>query len=241
MKRKDAKINFLINGDDTARYPLKSGRYSSHNLILKKIRHRGGKSILDLGCGNGMLAAELNNPGREILGLELDIVDATEARARGINVICGNVEEAVQLTLGRKFDVVIAADILEHLANPKNLLRNFRNLLSQPSGYAVISIPNVANITVRIQLLFGKFNYTSRGILDNTHLRFFTKESLTKLLLESELEIIEYEFSSMPIEMITEGRIPSSLSSLLQYILRFATRAFPTVLGYQSIVLVRAK
>lgn len=223
------------------RYPLKSGIYSSHNLILRKISQRGGNSILDLGCGTGMLAAALLQPGRTIVGIELDELDANEAKARGIEVIAGNVEEALVLTSGRKFDVVVAADILEHLANPKNLLENFADLLSNPSGYAVISIPNVANLTIRIQLLFGKFNYTSRGILDNTHLRFFTKASLTKLLIESGLEIVNYEFSSMPIEMIIEGRIPSMLSNFLQHILRIATRIFPTILGYQSIVEVRAK
>lgn len=237
----DANIKILINDDGTVRYPLKTGIYSSHNLILRNISQRGGKSILDLGCGTGMLAAALIQPNRTILGIELDKSDANEAKGRGIEVITGNVEEAIGLTSARKFDVVIAADILEHLANPRNLLENFPDLLSDPTGYAVISIPNVANLTVRIQLLFGKFNYTSRGILDNTHLRFYTKASLTKLLLESGLEIIDYEFSSMPIEMIAEGRIPSTLSNLLQHILRIATRIFPTILGYQSIVIVRGK
>lgn len=231
----------MIKDDGNVRYPFKSGIYSSHNLILRKISQRGGQSVLDLGCGTGMLAAALIEPSRTILGIELDKSDVIEARARGIEVIAGNVEEAVGLTSGKKFDVVIAADILEHLANPRNLLENFTDLLSGPNGYAVISIPNVANLTVRIQLLFGKFNYTSRGILDNTHLRFFTKASLTELLIESGLEIIDYEFSSMPIEMVMEGRIPSKLSNFLQHILRIATQIFPTILGYQSIVVVRGK
>ena len=231
----------MIKDNGAVRYPLKSGIYSSHNLILRKISQLGGKSILDLGCGTGLLASVLIQPGRSILGIELDESDATAAKARGIEVIAGNVEEAISLTSGKKFDVVIAADILEHLANPRNLLENFTDLLSDPNGYAVISIPNVANLTVRVQLLFGKFNYTSRGILDNTHLRFYTKASLTKLLIESGLEIIDYEFSSMPIEMVMEGRIPSMLSIFLQHILRLATRIFPTLLGYQSIVVVRGK
>ena len=223
------------------RYPLKSGIYSSHNLILRKINQLGGKSILDLGCGTGLLAVALTQPDREIFGIELDEADSREAKARGIDVITGNVEEAVQLTSGRKFDVLIAGDILEHLANPSNLIEDFRILLTGADGYAIISIPNIANITIRLQLLFGSFNYTERGILDSTHLRFFTKKSLTQLLLDSGFEIVDYQFSSMPIELIIEGRLPSWLSYFLQQILRLVTRVFPTLFGYQSIVVVRVK
>ena len=223
------------------RYPLKSGIYSSHNLILRKINQLGGKSILDLGCGTGLLAVALTQPDREIFGIELDEADSREAKAKGIEVITGNVEEAVQLTSGRKFDVLIAADILEHLANPSNLIEDFRILLTGADGYAIISIPNIANITIRLQLLFGSFNYTERGILDSTHLRFFTKKSLTQLLLDSGFEIVDYQFSSMPIELIIEGRLPSWLSYFLQQILRQVTRVFPTLFGYQSIVVVRVR
>jgi SAM-dependent methyltransferase len=79
------------------------------------------------------------------------------------------------------FEVVVFGDVLEHLRDPLSVLRGARGLL-RPGGYVVISTPNIAHGDVRLALLSGRFNYSKVGILDDTHLRFFTRDSLVSFL-----------------------------------------------------------
>lgn len=230
-----------MNGENlkSPRYPLKNGMYSSHSLILRKIKKYGGNSVLDLGCGAGLLASKLLHSGQKVIGIELDPNDARTAQSSGLEVFCGSVEDAVQILEGTRFDVIVAADILEHLSQPEKILNDFKILFNSKDSYAVISIPNIANITIRLQLLFGQFNYTDRGILDRTHLRFFTKKSLLDMLRDNGFEIIEFDFSAMPLELLLQGKFRPLYLNPLQRILRLLTKLFPTILGYQSIVVIR--
>ena len=89
-----------------------------------------------------------------------------------------------------EFDAIVAADVLEHLKDPLEALNRLRPFL-KPDGFFVISVPNVAHGSVRLALLSGDFEYADIGLLDSTHLRFFTRETLEKLLDDAELGLVE--------------------------------------------------
>src|SRR5262249_11276316 len=101
-------------------------------------------------------------------------------------------------TLGDRFDAIVYADVLEHLADPLRVLRELNASLA-PGGQVVISIPNVAHLWVRLSLLAGRFEYRDRGILDRDHLRFFTQRSLQSLLTAAGLAIVRQTVTPVPI------------------------------------------
>jgi SAM-dependent methyltransferase len=146
----------------------------------------GAVRVLDVGCGAGALGAALKrlNPVRSVVGLEADPVAAAVAQTRLDDVFVLDVERADPPRPVGGFDCTIYGDVLEHLIDPEAVLRRHRRLLA-PGGVAVCSIPNVQHHTVLASLLRGDFPYAPAGLLDATHLRFFTAASAAKLLLDA--------------------------------------------------------
>jgi len=150
-----------------------------------------GTDVLDVGCASGYLGEELHNFGCRVWGVDSDKL------ALG-NIPRGAYEETLDLDLNlptdsgpfypRLFDVVIAADVLEHVLDPERVLRTLSKSLKL-NGLIILSLPNVANVSIRIPLLFGRFDYTELGILDRTHLHLFTYKSAAQLVRDSGLEI----------------------------------------------------
>jgi len=133
-----------------------------------------GKRVLDVGCDTGNLAAALKGRGLHAEGVEMDPAAAELAKARLDRVYVGSiVDEALLAELDGPYDIIVFADVLEHLARPDETLYRMKKLLS-PGGVIIASLPNVANFRVRFRLLLGRFEYTEIGILDRTHLRFYT-------------------------------------------------------------------
>ncbi len=146
-----------------------------------------GARVLDAGAGEGAFAEELKARGCTVVALEVDPARAEAARARGLDVAVRNLETAGLDDLGR-FDIVVCADVLEHLVDPAAALQKLKGTLA-PGGKIIASIPNVAFYGVRLRLLAGRFDYTETGILDRTHLRFFTRASARRLLEEAGLVV----------------------------------------------------
>ena len=140
----------------------------------------GARRVLDLGCGEGVFGASLKQQhGVEVWGIELDPVAAAAAAERLDHVLQGDVLERLADLPTTTFDCVVMNDILEHLTDPEALLRGVRGKLG-PGGRVVASIPNVRHFPHLWQLVVhGRWDYTDEGILDRTHLRFFTRHSLT--------------------------------------------------------------
>lgn len=168
----------------------------------------GGKRVLDIGCWNGDLGAHLRSRNTEVVGLEQDAEAAATAAARLDSVITGDVETLDLLdTFGpARFDVIVLGDVLEHLVEPDRTLRRVRPLLST-SGYVVASIPNVAHGSVRLNLLQGDFRYTDVGLLDRTHLRFFTRRSLEELFENAGFVVVETRTTTVDPLSAPEGPI----------------------------------
>ena len=144
-----------------------------------------GKRVLDLGCASGYVAKLLARRGCEVVGVEINPLAAEEARGSCADVRIADLDQ-VRLTdlFGDvpRFDVIVCGDILEHLREPFRVLEEARRLLID-GGYIVASIPNVAHGAVRLSLLAGSFDYQDLGVLDATHLRFFTRKSIDELFL----------------------------------------------------------
>ena len=163
---------------------------SSHTLIVELVGY--DKHVLDVGSSTGYLAEILVKRGCRVTGFEIDPEAARQAEEHCERVIVGDVES---LDLGEEldegsFDVIIFGDVLEHLKDPLRALRRLKSFLG-PRGYVVASIPNIAHGSVRLALMQGKFQYRSLGLLDSTHLRFFTRESLEQLFKDAGLLITE--------------------------------------------------
>lgn len=138
------------------------------------------KRVLELGCSVGtqsrVLRQDLNC---DVTGIEINPAAAEQARSYCSKVIVGNLDELdFDSALGRdKFDVVLCADVLEHLYNPTILLSKVKPLIDT-KGYLVASLPNIVHAAVIFEMLRGKFDYRQKGLLDNSHIRFFTRRTI---------------------------------------------------------------
>ena len=154
---------------------------SAHELVVGLVPR--GARVLELGCATGYMSEVLvRRLGCNVTGFELLPEAAAVAREHCGRVLVGDAEtfDFERALAGERFDAVLFADVLEHLRDPGALLRRLRPLLAE-GGAAVASIPNVAHASVRLALLAGEFRYRETGLLDRTHLRFFTRESVEDL------------------------------------------------------------
>ena len=159
-----------------------SNENSSITRIVRLVGH--DRTVLDVGCAHGYLGEVLRARGCRVVGVERDPEDAARARAHCEQVVVRDVEEPdwIEELNRRRFDVIVFADVLEHLRDPARVLRETLELLAPDTGFIVASIPNVAHVSVRLELLLGSFRRETLGILDATHLHFFTRDSLEEFL-----------------------------------------------------------
>jgi len=180
---------FLSKPLDPLRYAnanINTDPWEASGLIAEFVPMDG--RVLDVGCGTGDVALVVQELRRaRVVGVEPDAERANLAKRRGIEVIHGYLTSELAGTLGR-FDAVIFADVLEHLADPLPLLYLGCSFLA-PHGVAVISVPNVAHWSVRWGLLRGHFDYDEFGIMDATHLRWFTADSILRWLRNTGLDV----------------------------------------------------
>ena len=170
------------------------GLGGSHHAIAGEVGAGAGARVLDVGCASGYLAAELSARGCSVVGIEPDPSSAAEAEAHCERIIVGRIDSPSDRSrIDGRFDFVVFGDVLEHLVDPWETLSFARDLLS-PAGVVIVSIPNVAAWPVRLRLLAGSFEYTDIGLLDRTHLRFFTRSSAHELARRSGFAIERERF-----------------------------------------------
>jgi 2-polyprenyl-3-methyl-5-hydroxy-6-metoxy-1,4-benzoquinol methylase/glycosyltransferase involved in cell wall biosynthesis len=165
---------------------------STDGTILRLIGRN--QRVLELGCASGNMSGALRDQGCTVVGIEIHREAAQSAAQICERVIVGDLDYmSLENELGaERFDVVLAADVLEHLKDPLSVLQSIKAFL-HPHGRVVISVPNIAHISVRLALLSGRFPYGPSGLLDQTHLRFLTRESLEEMLEEADLAIGHFE------------------------------------------------
>jgi 2-polyprenyl-3-methyl-5-hydroxy-6-metoxy-1,4-benzoquinol methylase len=220
------------------RYPAKFDRNSSHSQILKECGEGNGRRLLDVGCARGHLSNVLSNRGWNVTGVEYDLADAEIARNSGLSVVVGSAEDALT-SMTDVFDVIVFADVLEHLVDPLAVLTLAKQCLA-PNGRIIISIPNIAHITIRLQLLLGSFNYTDRGILDRTHLHFYTKKSLIRMISEAGLDTVHLGATPAPIEAVFHFLHKVKALQIILELNAFTARIWKSALAYQFLVVAKA-
>jgi len=195
-----------------------------------------GARVLDVGCGTGSVSRLIIDAcGCTVLGLEPDADRAAVAVSNGVDVIGTELTEELISQLGL-FDVVLFADVLEHLVDPFEMLRLAQKFLLV-GGAIVASLPNIAHWTVRLNLLRGRFDYQPVGIMDATHLRWFTRRSLYRLFTQAGYRVAETKASAgmwMEVYQAPPWRwIPRRV---LRKLLHGAAQAWPTLFGCQYVV-----
>lgn len=221
-------------------YPIKQSSYSSHVMLKQAVGK--GEDILDVGCGKGFLAGQLREMGNRVFGVDhipaAEVLPVLEEYVQA-DLFTG-LDKAVEHFGARKFDKIIFADVLEHLPFPERLLEQARGLLKD-GGQIIVSVPNAVNITVRLMMLLGRFEYAERGILDRTHLRFYTRKTIASLMEAKGYEITRQRMTVMPLEIVLPMGMDNPLFRLLHGMLVLATKLMPGLLGYQTFVTARMK
>ena len=178
---------------------------NSHMGLAVRIKPQ--QRVLELGCSSGYLSKYLKEElGCHIVGVEIDRDALQQAEPFCEQTVVADLDNDAWLTEieGQQFDVVLCADVLEHLKNPAAMLASLKPFLHVDSRL-IASVPNVAHATVRLELMQGHFDYESLGILDNTHLHFYTRDGFISLLMQagykcSDISYTTYDMADEAIE-----------------------------------------
>jgi 2-polyprenyl-3-methyl-5-hydroxy-6-metoxy-1,4-benzoquinol methylase len=195
-----------------------------------------GKDVLEVGTATGATTRVLKERGCRVTGVEVDPDAAERARPHCERMLVGDIEamDLAEAFGAQRFDVIIFADVLEHLVHPERILADVRGLLSA-DGAVVASIPNVAHASVRLALLAGRFDYTDRGLLDRTHLRFYTRGTVDELFRDTGYAIERWERVALD---VVDSDVEVRSDEIPPAIVRRVV-AEPDALTYQFVVRAR--
>ena len=158
--------------------------YSRQRAWPKNFNITNDCKVLDVGCGTGVLGTFfMKEYNAKVTGVEI-LEDCAEIASKHLDqVYCKNIEDLDFLSELIDFDHVVFSDSLEHLVDPEKVLVNIHKVLNNNQSSILVSVPNVRNFRVLIPLIFkGDWKYEDEGLLDRTHLRFFTKKSICRAL-----------------------------------------------------------
>ncbi len=215
-------------------YELKEDEGTSHDRIAQWLSLRQPSRVLDLGCSDGALGAKLIEQGHTVIGV--DVTEHKGVRERLTDFFDADLDRGIPAGVGDEFDVVLAADVIEHVRDPATLLEAIKPLL-RPGGDLIVSIPNFGHWYPRGRVALGHFDYDARGILDEGHLRFFTDRSFRRLLAEAGWSVRRSESIGLPLGVADRGgsdeKASSRLRPLLARVDRGATALRPQLFAYQ--------
>lgn len=180
------KINSEIKVNIDKNYYSKN-----RNEMLQHIP-KSSKKILDVGCGEGVFGSKLKILlNAEVWGVEICIKAAKKAEKKLFKVVIGDIAKKLKSLPVNYYDCIVFNDVLEHLVDPYKLLKEIKVHLNE-DGVIVTSIPNIRYFTVMYDLVFkAEWNYTEYGVLDKTHLRFFTKKSIIEMFKNLDYTILK--------------------------------------------------
>lgn len=166
--------------------------HEQHNPDLLKIIPASARRLVEVGCSTGAHAREFKklSPNCDYLGIETDPTSAALAKRHCDQSLIVGIEEAGDDFWARcaDRDCRIFGDVIEHLKNPWDVLRKVRSVIP-PAGVIVACIPNAQHWSVQVRLSTEDFKYEAQGLLDKTHLRWFTKKTIFELINQSGFEI----------------------------------------------------
>jgi len=220
-------------------YRLKDDPYSSHAIILARLGEGRGRRALDAGAADGFLSELLTARGWQVTAVERDPAQAARARGKCHEVVVADLADAAGRLAG-PFDAIVYGDVLEHLSDPLAALAALDPLLAD-GGVVIVSVPNVAHLWVRLQLLAGRFEYVDRGILDRTHLRFFTRRSLRALLGQAGLAVEDLLVTPVPLPLVVPAQFHGAWLRALHAASAAAARCWKGGLAYQLVAVCRRR
>lgn len=218
------------------------------------------RRVLDVGCGIGQNGAVARARGAHVVGIDRSPTALAQAQQVLTEVYLADIEteQVLDVLSGQSFDLILFGDVLEHTAQPLTVLHRICTLL-EAGGHVIISLPNIAAWTVRLQLLAGRFQYEPSGILDQTHLRFFTRSTAIELVEQAGLELLRMDLNPMLIRATRDlwlqhfmpeefNEDPMALSrtrpyqvyrTLIRPVEGFISQAAPNLLAFQHVLVAR--
>lgn len=219
-------------------YLDKPNGWSSHAKIVNFLKTLpAGAKILDVGAATGTIARWCSGRDLVFYGIEPNPEWAEIAQPHYAKMVIKTVEQ-VPTTFMQGYDAVVCGDVLEHTVDPWGVLKKIQELQS-PGCFFVISLPNIANLWVRLSLAMGRFDYTERGILDQTHLRFFTRKTAIALVNKAGLDIKNILVTPIPLDLVSPFFAQALPGKLFYRFLNACTSIFPTLLGYQFVIIAQ--
>lgn len=217
---------------------MRQDRKSSHRQIVSLVRALNRAPILDVGAAEGLLGRGLRARGDcENLISQMDAVELNPAWAENArpfyrHVFPTRIEDAPLEK--NKYQVIVCGDVLEHVVDPPGVLRLLQQAAT-PDAHFIISLPNIAHITIRLMLLAGQFPQMEKGILDKTHLHFYTQKTAREMLANAGLQVERVLPTVVPLEIWFEGALQTGLRRSQYALLNCA----PNLFAYQWIFVAR--
>jgi 2-polyprenyl-3-methyl-5-hydroxy-6-metoxy-1,4-benzoquinol methylase len=168
--------------------------------------------------------------GHHVTGV--DVHEFPQAAERMSAFYRADLSQGIPPEVGTGFDLVLMADVLEHLGRPEDLIRQCQDVLA-PEGSIILCVPNIGHWYPRARTVLGRFDYDQRGILDATHLRFFTRRSIAKLVERNGFTVRRMEAVGLPLDALG---LEGTKGHLVRLIDHFLVTLWPTMFGYQFIV-----
>jgi glycosyltransferase involved in cell wall biosynthesis len=219
---------------DGRRYPSKFDFESTHSRIIELVP--AGARVLDLGSGMGAVGAALKEKkGCVITGCDIERGTLTTTFD---NFFLADLNQGIPEMPGERFDYILALDVIEHLAAPEDFLDQLRALAARAGAQVILTTANIGFIVMRISLLLGRFEYGKRGILDITHKRLFTFNTMRRALRAAGFEIQRSEGVVVPVPFIFGD---SALSKIVLKINHALVRLRPTLFGFQILIIAKPR
>ena len=234
MRYRLAKMGFLSGdlGSVGDEYRLKESEESSHAVILRWLEQMSPARVLDLGCSSGLLAERIRALGHRVTGVDVHALPGVTERVD--RFIEADLDRGLPVSIDDedRYDVVVAADVLEHVREPERLLEEIRTILV-PRGVLIASVPNFGHWYPRGRTALGLFDYDQRGILDRGHVRFFTRRGFLARLRHAGFRVVRQEATGLPLEVLAHG--DGAVRRTLRVADRLAVTIRPTLFGYQFV------
>lgn len=222
-------------------YEPKGSLDGSHQQLLDHMANHPPAKVLDLGCSDGALGSRLRRLGHHVTGV--DLVELPGVTDRLDVFVQGDLDQGIPAEVGVGFDVVLAADVMEHVRDTDAMLRAMAAVV-KPDGALLVSIPNFAHWYPRLRVVLGRFDYERRGILDRGHVRFFTRRSFVRLVSRAGLLVTWESATGLPLEIVdrggaTAGAARSPLVRSIRWVDRRGLRLLPNLFTYQHLFALR--
>jgi glycosyltransferase involved in cell wall biosynthesis len=214
-------------------YELKWTTSSSHHKLLTWLSDTSPKRILDLGCSDGRLGELLRLAGHTVVGVDTVKLDGVGERLDGF--VEADLNKGIPAEVGTGYDIVLGADVLEHLYDPAKLLTQAKAVLA-PGGRVMTSVPNIGHWYARGRIAMGRFQYERRGIFDYGHIRFFTGRSFERMVRSAGWQVRKRSITGLPVEVAERGGgAPAWLTKMLSGTDKAGMAMAPTLFAYQLV------